>query len=212
MTDDRRKVLRSYDAVADEYATRIYGELAGKPFDRDLLAHFAEEVGPRGTICDLGCGPGQVARFLKDCGADVFGVDLSHEMLREAARLNPDVEFVQGDMRRLPVASGALGGIAAFYSIIHVTGEDLTAALLEMKRALKPGGELLVTFHVGSEVIHLDEWWERKVDVDFVFYEPGEIERRLRECGLNRAETFVREPYEGVEHPSRRAYIRARKP
>jgi SAM-dependent methyltransferase len=209
---DSRKLQLSYDAVAGEYAAHLYGELAAKPLDRELLARFAGETRGRGRVCDLGCGPGQVARFLTDCGADAFGLDLSAEMLREGARLGPDVAFVQGDMLALPLADGALAGIAAFYSIVHVSGEPLAAALAEMRRVLAPGGLLLVAFHVGDEVVHRDELWEREVDLDFVFHQPDVVERLLGESGLTCEETVVRDPYDGAEHPSRRAYIRARRP
>jgi SAM-dependent methyltransferase len=207
-----RKLQRSYDAVAGEYAEHLYDELGGKPLDRELLARFAGETRGRGKVCDLGCGPGQIARFLADHGADAFGLDLSVEMLREAARLSPDVAFVQGDMLSLPFAEGALAGVAAFYSIVHVSGERLAAALAEMRRVLAPGGLALVAFHVGDEVIHRDEMWEREVDLDFVFHQPDVVEQLLGQSGLTCEETVVRDPYEGVEHPSRRAYIRARRP
>ena len=209
---ESRKLRQSYDAVAGEYAANLYGELAGKPLDREQLARLAAETRGRGRVCDLGCGPGQIARFLADRGADAFGVDLSAEMLGEAARLSPDLTFVQGDMLALPIADGALAGVAAFYSIVHVSGERLSAALAEMRRVLAPGGLLLVAFHVGDEVVHRDEMWERPVDLDFVFHQPDEVERRLGASGLVCEETIVRDPYEGVEHPSRRAYVRARRP
>jgi ubiquinone/menaquinone biosynthesis C-methylase UbiE len=209
---DRRHTLqRSYDTVAGEYAANLYDELGGKPLDRELLDRFAAEVRGRGTACDLGCGPAQIARYLKDRGADVVGLDLSHEMLREAARRNPDVAFVQGDMLRLPVRDASLAGIAAFYAIVHVAGDALAAALAEIRRVLAPGAPLLVAFHVGDEVVHRDEMWDRPVDLDFVFHQPDAVASALAACGLACEETILRDPYEGVEHPSRRAYLWARR-
>lgn len=49
----------SYDRVAEEYAARIAGELAGKPLDRALLVCLVEQVVGLGDIADIGCGPGQ---------------------------------------------------------------------------------------------------------------------------------------------------------
>ena len=102
------------------YADEIYGELAGKPFDRDLLDRFADRVRRRGWVCDLGCGPAQIARYLRDRGVDAFGVDLSEGMLMQAQRLNPDLQFVQTSMLALGLRSQQLAGVAAFYSIIHI--------------------------------------------------------------------------------------------
>src|SRR5919197_6278501 len=109
-------IQKSYDDVARAYADAIYPELAGKPFDRRLLDEFADKVRGRGRVCDLGCGPAQIARYLRDQGVDAFGLDLSFGMLAEAQRLNPDLQFVQSSMMAMGVRSEALAGVAAFYS------------------------------------------------------------------------------------------------
>jgi trans-aconitate methyltransferase len=92
----------SYDQVAVEYAKKFKDEMDFKPFDRDCLDRLAREVGSLGPICDLGCGPGQIARYLHRRGVDTLGVDLSPRMIAEAQRLNPDIRFHQGDMLSLP--------------------------------------------------------------------------------------------------------------
>jgi SAM-dependent methyltransferase len=202
----------SYDRVAAEYALRIFGELEHKPLDRQLLDRFAERVQRLGPVCDLGCGPGHVARYLHDRGVQVTGLDLSAEMVEQARRLNPGIEFRRGNMLSLDLEDGAWGGIAAFYSIIHVPRTEIAIALAEMKRVLRPGGVLLLAFHVGDETVHLDEWWGQPVSLDFRFFRPEEMADSLRRAGFEVEEIVEREPYPDVEHPSRRAYIFARKP
>ena len=64
------QVRAAYDEVASEYANRISDELAGKPLDRALLDVFAQHVGPGPRVCDAGCGPGHVARYLHDRGVN----------------------------------------------------------------------------------------------------------------------------------------------
>ena len=56
-------VVPSYDAIAEQYAEQYFEELDGKPFDRDVLDRFAATVKHRGRVCDLGCGPAQIARY-----------------------------------------------------------------------------------------------------------------------------------------------------
>ena len=90
MNPQRNDTQDSYDRIADEYARQIYGELAGKPLDREVLDRFAARLRGRGVVCDIGCGPGQIGRYLADRGLDVVGVDLSPGMLAQAAALNPD--------------------------------------------------------------------------------------------------------------------------
>lgn len=92
-------VQAGYDAVASAYAERFRDELDAKPFDTKMLDWLAERAGPVGPICDMGCGPGQVAAYLHARGCDTCGVDLSAQMVRQAERANPGVPFERGDMR-----------------------------------------------------------------------------------------------------------------
>ena len=208
----RTDLQASYDRVAEEYAERIFDELRHKSLDRALLARFAEETRGLGPVCDLGCGPGHVARHLHGLGVEVFGIDLSAGMVEQARRLNPQIEFLQGDMLSLDADDEAWGGIVAFYSIIHVPPEEVPRALRELWRVLKAGGVLLLSFHVGEETIHLDEWWGEEVSVDFYFFRPGEIEDCLAAAGFEVEEVIQRPSYKDVEHQSQRAYVFARKP
>jgi SAM-dependent methyltransferase len=202
----------SYDRVAGEYVTRIFGELADKPLDRALLDRFADTVRGLGPVCDMGCGPGHVARYLHNRGVEVCGVDLSPGMVAEARRLNPCIPFQEADLRALAVEDGTWAGIVAFYVIIHIPRDALVPALRELARVLRPGGMLLVAFHVGEETVHLDEWWGQDVALDFHFLRPDEVVAALRTAGFAVEDVVERPPYEGVEHPSRRAYVFARKP
>lgn len=203
-------IQKSYDAVARAYADEIYGELAGKPFDRELLDRFAEKLRGRGPVCDLGCGPAQIARYLRDRGVSVFGLDLSAGMLAEAQRLNPDLQFVQSSMLATGLASGVLAGIAAFYCIIHIPRKQVVIALQELRRVLQPGGLLLITFHLGSEDSHHDELFGRPVSLDVAFFTTAEMSGYLREAGFQIDEDLERDPYgPDVEYQSRRGYILA---
>jgi SAM-dependent methyltransferase len=201
----------SYDEVADEYVRRIADELAQKPLDRHLLNRFAESLRGQGLVADVGCGPGHVARYLHDQGVEMVGIDLSPVMIRHARDRNPDLDFQVGDMRALELSDSALAGIVAFYSLIHIAPAEHPSTLRELRRVLRPGGLLLLGFHVGTEVLHVEELWERKVQLDFRFFVPGEIAGRLEEAGFRVLEWIEREPYEGAEHASRRCYLLARK-
>src|SRR5436190_13159098 len=111
-------VQDSYDRVAKEYVKRIYDELRHKRFDRKMLDWLIEKAPDRGPICDMGCGPGQVARYLHERGTKTCGVDLSPEMVSQASLLNPGIPFQQGNMLSLTdIPDAAYSGIAAVHTL-----------------------------------------------------------------------------------------------
>jgi len=212
MDQDVDTLRESYNQVAEEYVARIYHELEHKPLDRELLDRFATEVRGLGPACDMGCGPGHIAQYLHNRGADVLGIDLSPGMVEQARQLNPDIEFREGNMASLDVDDEVWGGIAAFYSIIHIPREKVTHVLQEFKRVLRPNGLLLLAFHQGQEINHIDEWWGKKVSLDFIFFQRAEMEAYLKTAGFELEDCFERPPYQDVEVQTQRVYIFARKP
>ena len=202
----------NYNRLADEYARRIYTELDHKPLDRELLYRFAAEVAGRGEACDMGCGPGHIARYLRDAGAAVFGLDLSPRMLDEARRLNPDISFHEGNMSSLDLPDDSLAGITAFYAIVNIPAESLLPVFHEMQRVLQPGGLLLLAFHSGDKPIHVEEMLGRPVSMDFFRFQPTVIQRDLEAAGFVIEDVIERDPYPEVEYQTRRAYLFARKP
>ena len=205
-------VRENYDRIADEYARRIFRELEGKPLDREWLIRFAGAVKEHGTVCDVGCGPGHVARFLHEAGADVFGLDLSPQMIAEAQRLSSDIEFRIGNMLALDIPDDSLAGITAFYAIVNIPVESLPIVFGEFFRVLQPRGMLLLAFHIGEEVLRPQELWGRPVAMEFYHLQPGMIRTMLVDAGFEITEVVTRDPYPEVEFQSRRAYIFARKP
>jgi len=210
MSDEINPTQSSYDEIADEYTQRISDELKYKPLERELLARFT--AGISGEIADVGCGPGHITRYLHDLGAQAFGVDLSPGMIEQAARRNPGIRFEQGDMRALRSDDESLGGLVVLYSIIHIPREEVTDVLRELRRVLKPGGQVLIGFHKGREYLHQAELWGKAVNLDFYFFEPDEMSRYLETAGFTIVEVIERAPYPEVEYQSHRAYMWAKKP
>jgi SAM-dependent methyltransferase len=200
-----------YDAVSREYADRFAGELAHKPLDRELLGRFAAEVSGRGEVCDLGCGPGQTTAYLHGRGVRVCGLDISLELLSEAGRRHPGVTFEAGDMLALPRADGTVAGVVAFYAIVHFSPAQFRRAVAEIYRVLRPGGRLLLAFHIGEGSVHVEGFLGRPVALDFAFFCPAVVADELAGAGFVGVEVIERDPYPDVEHPSRRAYVFADK-
>jgi ubiquinone/menaquinone biosynthesis C-methylase UbiE len=183
---------RSYDVTADDYAEWISDELAAKPFDRSVLAVFAELV--RGPVADVGCGTGRITAHLHDLGVDVSGVDLSPGMLAAARRTYPHLRFTEASMTALPIEDGTLGGVVAWYSTIHVPDDHLPSALSEFHRVLRPAGLLQLAFQSGTGVEHRTRAGSHEVALTFHHRDLDRMADLLRDNGFTVQAQLVREP------------------
>ncbi|MFJ4654843.1 class I SAM-dependent methyltransferase [Nocardia sp. NPDC088792] len=102
-------------------------------------------------VADVGCGAGRITAHLRQLDVDAFGIDLSPSMIDVARRDHPDIRFEVGSMTNLALADSSLTGLVAWYSLIHVPDEELSSVFDHFQRVLRPGGPLLVGFHVGDD-------------------------------------------------------------
>ncbi len=206
------KIERLYDTVARAYAEKFTGEHEKKPQDQTILKRFARMIGERHPVWDLGCGPGQTTRYLHDRGIDIAGLDLSTRLLEEARALHPGVHFQKGNLLALDFKDHSIAGAVAFYAIVHFTDGQVRQAFREVFRVLQPGGLFLLTYHVGNETLHVQEFLGKQIEIDFMFFSSVFIRDVLEACGFEIIEVTEREPYPGVEYESRRGYVLTRKP
>jgi len=97
-----------------------------------------------------------------------------------------------------------------FYSIVHFGPIELRPIFAETRRVMEPDGVALVAFHVGEQVVHVDDLFGAPVSLDFRFHRPSTVIEALGSARFQVTEHIEREPYEGVEYPSRRCYVLAR--
>ncbi|MEU1626922.1 class I SAM-dependent methyltransferase [Streptomyces sp. NPDC020096] len=214
--DFQRATRASYDSMATDYAKRFGDELAAKPLERAMLAGFAELVHAAGAgpVADIGCGTGRVTAHLNGLGLSVFGVDLSPGMVGVARQAHPDLRFDVGSMLALDLPDGTLGGVMAWYSIIHVPQERLPEVFAEFYRVLAPGGHVLLAFQVGDEPLRLTEAFGRPISLDFHRRQPDRVAELLSEAGLVIRARLLRERDDDGEfaEKTRQGFLLARKP
>jgi SAM-dependent methyltransferase len=115
-----------------------------REYESRLLLGMARP-GQREKILDVGCGTGVFTADLLAAGSKVTGLELSLLMLRRAGGKASGLPFhmVQGDMRRLPFATGSFDKTVSV-TAIEFLDEDAPSAVAEMFRVTRPGGLVVV--------------------------------------------------------------------
>ena len=96
-----------------------------------------------GRALDAACGTGRHTRRLVELGFQVLGVDLTPEMLEQAAADIPRASFRVGDLRAMPAADQQFDVVVCGLALSHLA--DLRAGVAELARVLRPGGRLVVS-------------------------------------------------------------------
>lgn len=141
-------VQASYGARASEYI-EVVGRIdhVATP-DLALVERWALRI--EGPVLDVGCGPGQWTHYLAGLGVDAEGVDPVPEFIESAHATYPDERYRIARAEALGVDDGSLGGVLAWYSLIHTNPEKIDAALTEFARCIRPGGGLALGFFTSS--------------------------------------------------------------
>ncbi|MGO4603920.1 class I SAM-dependent DNA methyltransferase [Terrabacter sp. 2YAF2] len=176
----------AYDTVAVDYARLLEDELARSPLDRALLGHFAELVGLEGggRVVDVGCGPGRITGYLATLGLEVSGIDLSPGMVAEAQRRHPDIAFRTGCLASLDLADASVGGVVAWYSIIHTPPALLPEVFAELHRVVRSNGLLLLAFQAGGFSVRHEQAYGHEVTFEAHRHDPDHVTRQLADAGF----------------------------
>ena len=148
------RVREAYSARAAEYISRFGSIEAAAEQDREYVLAWARGV--NGRIIDVGCGPGQWTSYLHESGVDIEGVDPVAEFINDARQRYPRVDYRIGDADRLGVEDASLGGLLAWFSLIHHEPDEMGEVLTEFARCVRPGGGLAIGFFEAAELAAFD--------------------------------------------------------
>ena len=192
-----KKTRQAYNLAAEKYYGLFHDELEEKEYDRRLLDAFGMKFAPGSLIADAGCGPsGHIGRYLFDKGLRVVGMDISDRCAKMAARLNPEMHFLCGDIARMGVGGESFQGLVSYYSIIHTPKRLIPELFSEFSRVLVPNGYLLVAVKAGSREGFQSELLGIKAEVYFSFFAEHEVRGYFENAGFGIELLHKRNPYD----------------
>jgi SAM-dependent methyltransferase len=173
--------IATYNQIADIYHQRWSDRSA----IREHLTRFVDMMRVYGLtdlpVVDVGCGPGFDSAFFRQSGLRAVGIDLSLAMMK-AGRPSYGGEYIQADMRRLPIA--AAGGLWISASMLHVPRDQAPAVLEGFAAALAPGGLLYLSLKAGQGAAWTRESHGKPLARYFVYWQPEELDLTLRAAGF----------------------------
>jgi len=210
MDINRQKIIRNaYDLAAESYADQCFYELYDKPLDKKLYDLFFERVVNKGMALEIGCGPGEIANYLKMKGLDIIGLDISEKMIEVAKKLNPFIDFRLGDVFDLEFENNSIAGIVAPYLIVNFKLEDVPKAISEMYRVLMNTGQILISFHSGNQELEINDFFVKGNTIPYTYFDSDKVRDLIADAGFNIIEYINRMPYMG--EVTKRTYIFAEK-
>jgi ubiquinone/menaquinone biosynthesis C-methylase UbiE len=148
---------RLFAAIYDRFTAGA--EAAGLRAHREQLL-----AGARGKVLEIGAGTGANLPFYGDAVDSLICVEPEEPMARRlaqrvAAQRSRVVEIVASAAERLPLPDADVDTVVS--TLVLCTVADQPRALAEIRRVLKPGGQLLFLEHIRSDDAKLAAWQDR---------------------------------------------------
>jgi ubiquinone/menaquinone biosynthesis C-methylase UbiE len=174
--------IQTYDQIAPSFAERYWNVVLERELD-----NFAQRLPAASRVMDLGCGPGRDIQLLRQRGFNLFGLDRSTGMLREAQQRVGGL-LACADMRRLPLHDNSLDGIWMCASLLHMPRSDAPLVLTEVGRVLRAGGVLYVSVQEGTGESWSDSDGGQRF---FTFFQADELKTLVESAGFSVEETWT---------------------
>lgn len=173
------RTIDAYDRIASDYADFW----SDRRVVQRPLALFASLLPAGALVLDAGCGPGFDGALLRERGFQVVGLDRSYAMLQLGRSRYPG-RYVQGDLRVQPFGGGAIAGIWASASLLHLPRPAFVPALRELGRILHPGGLFYLSLKEGEGEQWRSDACGREAPRFFTYWRAGPLDKALAAAGF----------------------------
>jgi ubiquinone/menaquinone biosynthesis C-methylase UbiE len=205
MTANPHKEL--YDGIAEWYVRTFYTDFS----DQEWLEFFLRVIPPEGVVADIGCGPGQFARFFRQQGHRTISMDLSARMLLTGRRIDPALVPVVGDITQIPLKDESVGGILAAYTMEHVVKADAPEVFAAIARTVVRGGAVGLMVKCGNGFYEFHSSLVPGSRGYVQLWDLNELEQQLDRVGFDPVFTDRKAPVSPEEFDHERGYVLARK-
>ena len=189
MSDFNNKSKTAYNKKADDYDNTRDGQFTQK-FKRLLVENIV--LTDYSNVLDVACGNGSLLSLLnKQKHINGYGVDISDQMIKNAAVKNPGMEFHVSGCESMPFGNEMMDLITVSAAYHHFP--DVTAFAKESKRILKPKGKIYIA------EIYLPSFWRLifnpfvplSKEGDVKFYSPNEIVNNFKQFGFEKVNVQI---------------------
>ena len=177
--DKYSETFQSWDKVSELYFNKF--------MDFDLYNESYNQFctllnKPEADILDLGCGPGNISRYLirKETKYKIVGLDVSDNMIKLARNKVPEATFKQFDLRNLKELTFSYDGIVAGFSLPYLSHADGTTMIAECARLLSEGGYFYISYVPGDPELSEFKTGSTGDRTFFYYYKKQSIENLLQ--------------------------------
>lgn len=178
----------TYNKIAREYDKEFGDDYSDTPYIDKFLNYLEGK-----TVLDIGCGVGNLTKYIMDRGFYIEGIDLSKEMLNIAKEKYSDIKFYEMNMKEITL-SKKYDGIMLAYSLFHLTKKEVIEVLPKFYNLLNNNGKILLILQYGQGEKIIDEPLKEGLKMFINYYSQDEIIEILKNNSFKILYTDLKKP------------------
>ena len=188
MKNKNNIAIDTYNEIAQEYEKEFGNDYSDTPYI-DIFLNYLDGK----KVLDIGCGVGNLTKYILDKGFNVDGIDLSEEMLNIAKSKYDDINFLQMNMKDI-ILDKKYDGIMLAYSLFHLTKQEVLEVLPKYYSLLNNKGKMLLILQSGKGEQVIDEPLKNGLKMFINYYSLEEIREVLEDNNFKILYTDLKKP------------------